>query len=67
MANYSNIHTFEFTAVQEELTDAELTLTANPDDENGRIEISFERSAAADPIVGTIVIRRSSSETNFTI
>lgn len=67
MANYSNIHTFEFTAVQEELTDAELTLTANPDDENGRIEISFGRSAAADPIVGTIVIRRSSSETNFTI
>ena len=68
MSNYSKIDTFNFTSVQgETVPDSEMTLTVNPDNENGRMEIAIKRAATASSFIGTVVIRRSSSETNFTI
>lgn len=68
MSNYSKIDTFNFAAIQsEEVPDSEMTLTVNPDNENGRMEIAIKRVATATSFIGTVVIRRSSSETNFTI
>ena len=68
MSNYSKIDTFNFAAIQsEEVPDSEMTLTVSPDNENGRMEIAIKRVATATSFIGTVVIRRSSSETNFTI
>ena len=68
MSNYSHIDTFNFTAIQnDEIPDTEMTITATPDSENGRIGITIKRPSTATSLLGTIVIRRCSSETNFTI
>lgn len=68
MSNYSKTDTFNFAAIQsEEVPDSEMTLTVSPDNENGRMEVAIKRAATATSFIGTVVIRRSSSETNFTI
>lgn len=68
MSNYSHADTFYFTAIQDDtIPDTEMTITATPDAENGRIGISIKRPSTATSLTGTIVIRRCSSETDFTI
>lgn len=67
MANYSKMETFNFTVIlgTEDILNA--NISATPDNENGRIVITLKRPSTADPMFGTLVIRRSSSKTNFTI
>ena len=67
MANYSKIDTFNFTVILgiEDILD--IAITATPDNENGRIGVTIKRASTADPLFGTLVIRRSSSKNNFTI
>jgi hypothetical protein len=68
LSNYSAMETFYFTAVEEEdIPDAEFSIIADPDVENGRVGITVKRASTADSIRGTLVIRRCSSNTDFTI
>ena len=67
MANYSKIDTFNFTVILGTEDILDIAITATPDNENGRIGITIKRASTADPLFGTLVIRRSSSKNNFTI
>lgn len=67
MANYSKIDTFNFTVILGTEDILDIAITATPDNENGRIGVTIKRASTADPLFGTLVIRRSSSKNNFTI
>lgn len=67
MANYSKIDTFNFTVILGTEDILDITITATPDNENGRIGVTLKRASTANPMFGTLVIRRSSSKNNFTI
>lgn len=67
MANYSKIDTFNFTVILGTEDILDIAITATPDSENGRIGVTLKRASTANPIFGTLVIRRSSSKNNFTI
>ena len=67
MANYSKIDTFNFTVILGTEDILDIAITATPDNENGRIGITLKRASTANPMFGTLVIRRSSSKNNFTI
>ena len=67
MANYSKIDTFNFTVILGTEDILDIAITATPDSENGRIGITLKRASTANPMFGTLVIRRSSSKNNFTI
>ena len=67
MANYHQIDRFNFIAVQEDEELLEASISATPDNENGRIEVLIKRPANAAVLTGSLVIRRCSSKDNFTI
>ena len=67
MANYSRIDTFNFTVILGTEDILDIAITATPDNENGRIGVTLKRASTANPMFGTLVIRRSSSKNNFTI
>ncbi len=67
MANYSKIDTFNFTVILGTEDILDIAITATPDSENGRIGVTLKRASTANPMFGTLVIRRSSSKNNFTI
>ena len=67
MANYSKIDTFNFTVILGTEDILDIAITATPDNENGRIGVTLKRASTANPMFGTLVIRRSSSKNNFTI
>jgi len=67
MANYSKMDTFNFTVVLGTEDILDIAITATPDNENGRIGVTLKRASTANPMFGTLVIRRSSSKNNFTI
>ena len=68
LSNYSKTETFYFTATEDEdIPDDEFSIIANIDAENGRIGVTVKRASTADSIRGTLVIRRCSSNTDFTV
>ena len=67
MAGYSAQVSKEFFVTQEDTKEFDISISVAPDAENGRIGVTLKRSATAEAMIGTLVIRRSSSKENFTI
>lgn len=64
---YTESNTYEFIVVQEGADKLEATLTATLDNINGCIALHIESDIGQESFVGNITIRRTSSESNFTI
>ena len=64
---YTEKNTYEFMVVQEGAERLEATLTAALDNINGRIALHIKSLDSVESFVGNITIRRTSSESNFTI
>lgn len=64
---YTESNTYEFMVVQEGADKLEATLTAALDNVNGCIALHIESDIGQESFVGNITIRRTSSESNFTI
>ena len=64
---YTENNTYEFMVVQESADKLEATLTATLDNINGCIALHIESDIGQESFVGNITIRRTSSESNFTI
>lgn len=64
---YTESNTYEFMVLQEGAEKLEATMTAILDNVNGRIGIHIENKIGQENFVGNITIRRTSSESNFTI
>ena len=64
---YTESNTYEFMVVQEGADKLEATLTAALDNINGCIALHIESDIGQESFVGNITIRRTSSESNFTI
>lgn len=67
MAGYKSQVIKEFTVVQKDTDELDVSISAKADPENGRIGISLSRSGNAEAMIATYVIRRSSSKEDFTI
>ena len=64
---YTESNTYEFMVIQEGADKLEATLTATLDNINGCIALHIENDIGQENFVGNITIRRTSSESNFTI
>ncbi len=64
---YIETITHDFMVLQEGADKLEATLTATLDNINGRIGLHIESEIGQESFVGNITIRRTSSESNFTI
>ena len=64
---YTEKDTYEFMVVQENADKLEATLTATLDNINGCIVLNVKSKDDDDSFIGNITIRRTSSESNFTI
>lgn len=64
---YTDHLEFPFTVVQSYAEKLDATLAYVLDDDNARLGVNIKANVGAKPIVGNITIRRSSSESNFTI
>ena len=64
---YIEINRYDFTVIQEGAEILEATLTATLDNINGRIGLHITSTTGQESFVGNITIRRTSSESNFTI
>ena len=64
---YIESNTYEFMVVQEGADKLEATLTATLDNINGCIALHIKSDIGQESFVGNITIRRTSSESNFTI
>ena len=64
---YTESNTYEFMVVQEGADKLEATLTAALDNVNGCIALHIESDIGQESFIGNITIRRTSSESNFTI
>ena len=64
---YTEINRYDFTVIQEGAEVLEATLTATLDNINGRIGLHITSTTGQESFVGNITIRRTSSESNFTI
>lgn len=64
---YTESNTYEFMVIQEGADKLEATLTATLDNINGCIALHIESDIGQESFVGNITIRRTSSESNFTI
>lgn len=64
---YTESNTYEFMVIQEGADKLEATLTAILDNINGCIALHIESDISQESFVGNITIRRTSSESNFTI
>ena len=64
---YTESNTYEFMVIQESADKLEATLTAALDNINGCIALHIESDIGQENFVGNITIRRTSSESNFTI
>ncbi len=64
---YTESNQYDFMVVQEGADKLEATLTATLDNINGRIALHIESDIGQESFVGNITIRRTSSESNFTI
>lgn len=64
---YSDIVTYSFKTGEDEFEALDMTFTASTDEENGRIILTIKKADITDGFTGTLIIRRTSSKTNFTI
>ena len=64
---YSEIVTYSFKTGEDEFEALDMTFTASTDEENGRIVLTIKKADITDGFTGTLIIRRTSSKTNFTI
>jgi hypothetical protein len=64
---YSESITHEFMVIQESVDMLNATLTAELDEINGAIKLEIKGKDKEENFVGNITIRRTSSESNFTI
>ena len=64
---YTESNTYEFMVIQEGADKLEATLTAALDNINGCIALNIKSKEDDDSFIGNITIRRTSSESNFTI
>ena len=64
---YSALATYEFSVAQEENEILDMSFSATTDEENGRIILNIKKSEVTDGFTGELVLRRASSNTNFTI
>ena len=64
---YSETATFNFTVGEDEFEALDISFTASADEENGRIVLNIKKSDFTEGFTGTLVVRRASSKTNFTI
>ena len=64
---YSEIVTYSFKTGEDEFEALDMTFTASTDEENGRIILTIKKADITDGFTGTLIIRRTSSKTNFTI
>lgn len=64
---YSSSKIFLFQVIQQSALTLDIILTGERDPENGRMILRIKKNEQNSKYTGTMVIRRSSSETNFTI
>ena len=64
---YSETITYNFTVGEDEFEALDISFTASTDEENGRIILNIKKSDITDGFTGTLIVRRTSSKTNFTI
>ena len=64
---YSALATYEFSVAAEENEILDMSFGATADEENGRIVLNIKKSDITDGFTGELVLRRASSNTNFTI
>ena len=64
---YTESNTYNFIVLQEGAEKLEATMTAILDDVNGCIGLHIENNVGQENFIGNITIRRTSSESNFTI
>lgn len=64
---YSNLTTIEFDVIQDSPDEVDFSFGVKIDENNARIDIDIKRSEDKPSYTGKLVIRRTSSESNFTI
>ena len=64
---YTETTTYNFKVGEDEFEALDMSFTASTDEENGRIVLSIKKSDITDGFTGTLIVRRTSSKTNFTI
>ena len=64
---YTETTTYNFKVGEDEFEALDVSFTASTDEENGRIVLSIKKSDITDGFTGTLIVRRTSSKTNFTI
>lgn len=64
---YSALATYEFSVATEENEILDMSFNAVADEENGRIILNIKKSDITEGFTGELVLRRASSNTNFTI
>ena len=64
---YNETTTYNFKVGEDEFEALDVSFTASTDEENGRIVLSIKKSDITDGFTGTLIVRRTSSKTNFTI
>ena len=64
---YTNSTSIDFDVIQESGDEIDFSFMAKPDDNNARMIVDIKRSEDKPSYTGKLVIRRTSSESNFTI
>lgn len=64
---YSALAAYEFSVAKEENEILDMSFSAVTDEENGRIILNIKKSEVTEGFTGELVLRRASSNTNFTI
>lgn len=64
---YSETIIYNFKVGEDEFEALDMSFTASTDEENGRIVLNIKKSDITDGFTGTLIVRRTSSKTNFTI
>ena len=64
---YTETTTYNFKVGENEFEALDMSFTASTDEENGRIVLSIKKSDITEGFTGTLIVRRTSSKTNFTI
>ena len=64
---YTETITYNFKVGENEFEALDISFTASTDEENGRIVLNIKKSNITEGFTGTLIVRRTSSKTNFTI
>ena len=64
---YTETITYNFKVGENEFEALDISFTASADEENGRIVLNIKKSDITEGFTGTLIVRRTSSKTNFTI